>query len=69
MATSAATVTAAPESRLRGRDGCEEAVDGVGAECVAHESPLISPFASMSMVCAAGVAPSPGMVRMSPQIG
>ena len=69
MATSAATVTAVPESRLRGRDGCEETVDGAGAECVAHDSPLISPFASISMVCAAGVAPSPGIVRISPQIG
>ena len=37
---------------------------------VAHQdSPTISPFSSKSMRAAAGFLPSPGIVRISPQIG
>jgi hypothetical protein len=32
-------------------------------------SPTISPFSSRSIRAAAGFVPSPGMVRISPQIG
>src|SRR4249920_1882124 len=34
-----------------------------------QDSPTISPFSSRSMRAAAGFVPSPGMVRISPQIG
>lgn len=34
-----------------------------------YDSPAISPFSSMSIRSAAGLEPSPGIVRMSPQIG
>ena len=36
---------------------------------VGHESPTISPSSSMSIDMAAALALSPGIVRMSPQIG
>ena len=51
---------------------------GTGGSCrrtdrprarVRYDSPMISSFSSMSIRCAAGSAPSPGIVRMSPQIG
>ena len=34
-----------------------------------YDSPTISPFSSRSIRAAAGLVPSPGMVRISPQIG
>src|SRR5262249_53074645 len=34
-----------------------------------QDSPTISPFSSRSIRAAAGLVPSPGMVRVSPQIG
>ena len=34
-----------------------------------QDSPTISPFSSRSIRAAAGFVPSPGMVRISPQIG
>ena len=42
---------------------------GRALEVLAHDRPTISPFSSKSMIDAAGVAPSPGIVRISPQIG
>ncbi len=47
-----------------GTAGCE--VEGKGAH---HDKPTIWPSSSMSMMLAAGAAPRPGIVVMSPQIG
>lgn len=57
------------KAQARTRRGHRAADLGLGAGPGIQYRPTMSPFSSMSMLMAAGLEASPGMVRMSPQIG
>src|SRR5215470_5744498 len=62
-----------PPLRMRVTGASEAGRAGVTGRCAGATgdqlSPTISPFSSRSIRAAAGFVPSPGMVRISPQIG
>ena len=51
-----------------GNPACDDDTGGAHGR-PSQKSPTVRPFSSMSMLCAAGVLPSPGICVMSPHSG